>query len=112
MKNNFEVIFLEEAINFLDTLENKVRIKIIYNIKKSQKIKSKELFKKIDEDIWEFRTLYSKTYYRLFAFWDKGSNKLVVVTHGLIKKTKKTPKSEITHAKKLMKNYKNLNGSK
>jgi len=108
MKNKYDVLFLEEAINFLDTLDSKVRTKIIYNIKKSKIVKSKELFKKLDEDIWEFRTLYSKTYYRLFAFWDKDTDKLVVITHGLIKKSKKTPKSDITHAKMLMKNYKKL----
>lgn len=67
----------------------------------------KSLFKKLNEDIWEFRTLYKKTYYRLFAFWDRSADKetLVLATHGLIKKTGKIPKSELEHAKQIRKKY-------
>jgi hypothetical protein len=47
---------------------------------------------------------------RLFAFWDKSGDKstLVITTHGLIKKTLKTPKKEIDKAEKLRKDYFNL----
>ena len=45
-----------------------------------------------NSEIWEFRTLYNKTAYRLFAFWDKDKETLVIATHGIIKKTQKTPK--------------------
>ena len=31
-------------------------LKILYNISKAQYVKGPDLFKKIDEDIWEFRT--------------------------------------------------------
>ena len=66
-----------------------------------------ELFKKLVDDIWEFRTLYNKTFYRLLAFWDNTHNgqALVIATNGFIKKTKKTPKIEIEKAKKLRKLY-------
>jgi phage-related protein len=67
----FEVKFLEEAKEFLDNLADKPREKIIYNIRKAQLTQDKELFKKLNEEIWEFRTLYYKTHYRLFAFWYK-----------------------------------------
>ena len=53
----------------------------------------------------KFRTIYNKTYYRLFAFWDKDINTLVVATHGIVKKTQKTPKSEITKAEGIRKQY-------
>lgn len=44
-----------------------------------------ELFKKLENsDIWEFRTLYEKTAYRLFAFWDTRNDTIVVATHGII----------------------------
>jgi phage-related protein len=56
-----------------------------------------EIFKKLEDDIWEFRTLYQRQTIRLFAFWDK-SDTLVITTHGLIKKTQKTPKKEIEKA--------------
>jgi len=66
----FKVEFLEEAAEFLDSLDEKVRDKIIYNITKAQFSNNKELFKKLTDEIWEFRTLFNKTHYRLFAFWD------------------------------------------
>jgi phage-related protein len=99
----FKVEFLEEAKEFLDNLADKPREKIIYNIRKAQLIQDKELFKKLHGEIWEFRTLYNKTYYRLFAFWDKigGIETIVISTHGLIKKTDKTPIGDIIKAERL-----------
>ena len=67
-KPKFNVEFLEEASEFLDRLEEKVRDKIIYNITKARFSNDKELKKKLTDKIWEFRTLYNKTHYRLFAF--------------------------------------------
>ncbi len=97
MEPKFNVEFLEEAIGFLDSLDDKSREKIIYNIYKARVVTDKELFKKLSGDTWEFRTLYNKKYYRLFAFWDKTdkTETVVVSTHGIIKKTDKVPKSEI-----------------
>ena len=93
----FELDLLEEARDFLKSLTKEIRGKIGYNIRRVQKgERDNELFKKLDgTEIWEFRTIYNKTYYRLFAFWDKDINTLVVATHGIVKKTQKTPKSEI-----------------
>lgn len=106
-KYKFSVQFLEEAKEFLIKLDEKSREKILYNIWKVRSTNDKELFKKLQDDIWEFRTKYNKTYYRLFAFWDKTdkSNTVVISTHGLIKKTDKIPKTEIDHAKKLQEKY-------
>jgi phage-related protein len=115
MKAKFDTIFLEEANDFLDDLDEKPRDKVLYNIWKSTQVTDNELFKKLQGDIWEFRTLYQKTYYRLFAFWDKENEEqtLVVATHGIIKKTGKTPKTEIEHAENLRKKYfKNKNEKK
>lgn len=51
------------------------------------------VFSKLEgTEIWEFRTLYNKVRYRLFAFWDTQQDTLVIATHGIIKKTQKTPK--------------------
>jgi phage-related protein len=107
MTEKFQVQFLEEAARFLDRLEEKARVKIYYNIKKAQVTNDKELFKKLNNEIWEFRTLYNKTYYRLFAFWDKTSEKATVVisTHGLIKKTKKTPIADLEKAERTRQLY-------
>lgn len=101
----FKVKFLEEAKEFLDALDEKPRDKIFYNIWKSKITKDEELLKKLDDDIWEFRTLYNKIAYRLFAFWDETENSLIIATHGIIKKTNKTPKREIEKAKNLKTEY-------
>jgi len=103
----FQVQFLEEAKVFLDNLDEKAREKIIYNIRKAQVTNDKDLFKKLTDEIWEFRTLFNKTYYRLFAFWDKTSNiaTVVISTHGLIKKTDKIPQGDISKAERLKELY-------
>ena len=98
---------MEEAKDFLDNLADKPREKIIYNIRKAQLTQDKELFKKLNDEIWEFRTLYNKTHYRLFAFWDKIDkiDTIVISTHGLIKKTDKTPQGDILKAERLRNHY-------
>lgn len=107
MTEKFQVQFLEEAADFIDNLEEKAREKIYYNIKKAQVTNDKELFKKLKNEIWEFRTLFNKTHYRLFAFWDKVGNSetVVISTHGLIKKTDKTPVADLEKAERLRKFY-------
>ncbi|WP_346853918.1 type II toxin-antitoxin system RelE/ParE family toxin [uncultured Draconibacterium sp.] len=107
MEEKFNIDFLSEAIDFMNSVEIKARKKIYYNLKKSRVVNDPELFKKLNENIWEFRTLFDKKHYRLFAFWDKTDNKetLVLATHGIIKKTKKTPKSEIKKAEEIRKIY-------
>ncbi len=100
MDKLFEIIFLEEAFNFLKELERKHYEKILYNIRKAQTEHNPELFKKLNNDIWEFRTLYQGLQYRLFAFWDKTSvsETLVITTHGFIKKRSRVPDKEIQKA--------------
>lgn len=58
MDYKFRVEFLEEANGFLDGLEEKPRDKIFYNIWKARSTNDKELFKKLQDEIWEFRTLF------------------------------------------------------
>ncbi len=111
----FRVDFLEDANVFLDTLSAKAKEKVIYNIWKARQVNDKELFKKLQGEIWEFRTLHSKTYYRLFAFWDKDdkTDTVVISTHGIIKKTDKVPQSDIDKAERLrLKYFKEKNNKK
>lgn len=105
--SKFRIEFLEEANDFLSGLEEKTREKILYNIWKVGITNDKELFKKLQNEIWEFRTLYNKTYYRLFAFWDKSDkiDTIVISTHGIIKQTDKIAKSDIEKANKLREQY-------
>ena len=101
------MIFLTEAREFLVTIDEKSRDKIIFNIDKAKIKNNNELFKKLKGEIWEFRTLYNKTYYRIFAFWDKTEKikTLVLATHGIIKKTGKTPEKEIEKADNIRLRY-------
>ncbi|MBO9612635.1 MAG: type II toxin-antitoxin system RelE/ParE family toxin [Dyadobacter sp.] len=73
---------------------------MIANIKKSRFHKDPALFKKLNADIWEFRTHYQGIQYRMLAFWDKTDdlNTLVIATHGFLKKQSKVPDSEIRKA--------------
>lgn len=107
MKQKFDVILLGEVWDLLDSIDEKSKDKILYNIDKAKYVNDPELFKKLDELIWEFRTKYKKSYYRLLSFWDKTdkTETLVVATHGIIKKTDKIPKAEIEKAKEIMKQY-------
>ncbi|RYZ58798.1 MAG: type II toxin-antitoxin system RelE/ParE family toxin [Chitinophagaceae bacterium] len=107
MSEKFKVEFLPEAVAFMEGLDKKAREKIYFNIRKAQVSNDSELFKKLNDTIWEFRTLYNKTHYRLFAFWDKtgGKDTLVLATHGLIKKTGKTPQADLDKAERIRQKY-------
>ncbi|MBP6409800.1 MAG: type II toxin-antitoxin system RelE/ParE family toxin [Pseudarcicella sp.] len=107
MKINFNIDLLPDAQEFLEQIDDKAREKIFYNLKKSQFVVDNELFKKLNSYKWEFRTLYNNKSYRLFAFWDKTEEQevLVIATHGIIKKTQKTPVKEINKAEEIRKEY-------
>ena len=64
----FDIKLLPEAVDFLDSLDEKSRDKVLYNLKKAQFVVDNELLKKLNETIWEFRTIYKGNSYRLFAF--------------------------------------------
>ncbi len=103
----FDVLFLEEAFTFLQSLDDKTREKIIYNIDKASVVNDPKLFKKLKGEIWEFRTNFNKKQYRLLAFWDKEDKQetLVVATHGIVKKTQKMPEKEMDKAEQLRQQY-------
>ena len=80
---------------------------MLYNIDLAEQTNDPRLFKKLQGDIWEFRTKYAGMQIRLLAFWDKTESKdtLVVATHGFIKKVDKIPANEIQRAIKLRERY-------
>ena len=107
MDKLFEIIFLDEAFEFLRNLDKKHYEKILFNIRKAQVEQDPELFSKLQDEIQEFRTLYQGLKYRLLSFWDKtdSKNTIVVATHGFIKKRSKVPESEIKKAKQIRMKY-------
>lgn len=105
-KPMFRLIALKDATEFMDSIPDDVREKMLYNIRKVRfGVKDIRIFKKLDDHIWEFRTLWQGMTYRLFAFWDKDSDTLVIATHGIVKKKQKTPKKEIDKANAIRKEY-------
>lgn len=105
-KPKFNVIYSEEVIDFLNTLPQKAKAKVLFNVTKARYNQDPKLFKKlVDTDIWEFRTLYNGIQYRLLSFWDADMNAYVVTTHGFIKKTQKTPQKEIDRAEAIKEEY-------
>ncbi len=103
----FETKFLEEAREFIKSLDSKTAKKIFYNIDLAEQTNDPKLFKKLSENIWEFRTRYAGIQIRLLAFWDKTEkeNTLVFATHGFKKKVSKVPPKEIEKAENIMNNY-------
>lgn len=106
---NLKIELLDEAVDFIRSLPEKARKKVTYNMLRVQNGElNDEIFKKLDNsEIWEFRTSFAGMAYRLFAFWDTAKNSLVVATHGIIKKTQKTPKKEIAKAERIRREYLN-----
>ena len=106
-KRKLKIAFLDMAREFLSSLPEKAQRKITYNLLKVEGGEiDKELFKKLENsEIWELRTLFNGVCYRLFAFRDTEREALVVATHGIMKKTQKTPKKEIKKAEAMRKEY-------
>ncbi len=92
---------------FLDSLPGKVVKKITWVLKLIEDldvVPIKYLKKLHDtEEIWECRIQFGSDIYRIFCFFD--NNTIVILTHGLIKKTTKTPKKEIEKAEHFRRDY-------
>jgi phage-related protein len=103
----FETKFLDEEDEFIAKLDQKSARKIIYNIDLAEQTNDPKLFKKLQNEIWEFRTKYAGLQIRLLAFWDKSDNKetLVIATHGFVKKVDKVPINEIGRAVRIRDKY-------
>ena len=99
--------FLDEADKFIAELDAKSAMKVLYNVDLAEQTNDPRLFKKLQSDIWEFRTRYAGLQIRLLAFWDKtdGQETLVLATHGFIKKVDKVPKNEIERAIRIREKY-------
>ena len=105
LERRFRTILSEEVLEFLKKQDVKARQKILFNIRKAEVVTDPELFKKLTEDIWEFRTLWKKSRYRLLAFWDRDEETVVVVVCGFIKKQHKVPLKELEKAVSMRSEY-------
>ena len=103
----FETRFLEEADEFIAKLDFKSARKVFYNIDLAEQTNDSKLFKKLQGEIWEFRSSYLGKQNRLLAFWDKTdkTETLVLATHGFVKKDQKVPQKEIDKAERIRQEY-------
>ncbi|MDY0347579.1 MAG: type II toxin-antitoxin system RelE/ParE family toxin [Tenuifilaceae bacterium] len=109
MDKPIEIIFMKQAEDFVDKLEEKSRRKLFKSIRKTKAREIGHWFKKLKgtDGIYEFRFDESGKFYRLFAFWDNEykTETLVIGTHGIAKKTNKTPSEEIKKAERIKREY-------
>lgn len=95
----------EPVKEFLNTLEKDSKIKVgakirlVSEILKNHQSISKELFKKIDDDIWEIRV----NNIRIFVLLYDGNMYLL---HAIIKKRKDIPKKDLSLANERAKEIK------
>ncbi len=112
MKKNIEIIFLEDAENFFHKLPQKIKDKFSFSFYKVKNGYKGPWFEKLKETdgIFEFRERGFNNFFRIFAFWDKTleDETLIIGTHGINKKTNKTPGKEIAKAEAIKKMYFNL----
>lgn len=103
----FEIFLLREAENFISSQNQKTIEKITSDIEKVRTGIDSRAFKKLNNEIWEFRTFYGGKFYRLLSFWDKRDSEktLMIITHGFQKKTAKTPINELKKALASKKRY-------
>lgn len=90
--------------DFLDSLDAKEAQKVVWTLRLIEELDkvAKTYFKKLvnTDDIWEVRVSFGSNIYRIFCFFYKSN--IIVLTHGIKKKSQKTPKGEIKKAE----NYK------
>ena len=91
--------------DFYNPLEKKLKEKVDYVLQIIISVEriSTKFFKHIDDGIYEIRIEYKGDIYRIFSFFDEG--RLIILLHGIQKKTQKTPRKEIDRAKKLRREY-------
>ena len=109
----FQVVFYdkpdgsEPAQDFLDKLDEKMFAKMIRTIdviKAGGTLVREPYSKHLDDGIFEVRAQVGSNISRVLYFFFDGRR--IVLTHGFIKKTQKTPPAEIKRAKIYRKEYK------
>lgn len=90
---------------FMKKLSEKEQMKIrraLLLFSDTERIPS-HFIKYIEDDIYEFRVNYGNNEFRIFFIYD--GEKLVILFNAFRKKSQKTPRNEISKAKRLKKEY-------
>ena len=88
------------VMEFIDSLSSKAAQKVTWTLSLLEELDvlPASYFKKLvnSNGIWEVRVSSGSDIYRVFCFFTGKS--VVILTHGLVKKTRKTPSGEIERA--------------
>ena len=116
---NYEAIFYdlpdgtEPALDFIKSLDIKIRAKLERSINLLQQA-GPELrlpySEHLEDGIFEVRAKQGTNITRVLYFFFVG--KKIILTNGFVKKTQKTPKNELTLAKKYRDEYTSRGGKK
>lgn len=100
---------MKEAEEYFNNLPDNVKDKFTLAFTKTKLGYKGDWFEKLinTDGIFEFRSRDKSKFYRIFAFWDSTDDlkTLIVGTHGLDKKSNKTPKKEIRKAETIKQKY-------
>lgn len=103
------VLYKNYFNDFYKKQTKKVKDKIVWTFKlieTTQQVPSEYLtHMDCTDSLYEIRMKQGSNIYRVFCFFDKG--KIIVIINGFLKKTQKTPKSEIIKALRIKKEYEN-----
>ena len=91
---------------FLNSLPGKVAQKVawVLNLVEDLDVIPSQYFKKLigTEGVWECRIQLGSNIYRIFCFFMDNS---VVLTHGIVKKSRKIPRNEIEKAEAYQRDF-------
>jgi phage-related protein len=93
------ICLVQEFIEGLDEANKKKVLALLKRSADNGPPKNTEKFKHLEDKICEFKSYQV----RLLCFFEK--DKVILLTHGFIKKKDKAPKEEIERAKSLMVSY-------
>ena len=102
----FEIIYHKLANGdkpvklFIDSLDPKFKVKMMFSVKLLKELgyKLREPYSKhLEDGIFELRMQAGNNISRVLYFFYVGNK--IILTHGFIKKTQKTPREEIDRAK-------------
>lgn len=109
-----EVVFYEDTEghqpvrDFLDALDAKMRAKVLGRIELLEELGvhlTMPYARHLGNGIYELRTVLGSNITRVLYFFMMGDR--AVLTHGFVKKTQKTPRSELERAERLRRDWVN-----
>lgn len=112
----YEVCYYEDSRGrkpveeFIDSLDPKMRAKVFGRLELLEEygpMLTMPLSKALSDGIYELRTISGGDITRILYFFVAG--KRVVLTHGFVKKTRKTPSHEISRAKRMREDWRRRN---